>query len=126
MTCLGRVTVPPPANRRVYSRVRLNLVSSTSMPDLLGALHVDPVEPAAAYLGGKRNLAKRLVRILDSQKHDTYAEPFVGMGGIFLRRSTQPAAEIINDISGDVVTFFRVLQEHYPYFTDMLRWRLAR
>ncbi len=86
---------------------------------------VKPVRPAAGYIGGKRNLARRLCALIDSIEHDGYAEPFVGMGGIFLRRSTQPAAEIINDISGDVVTFFRVLQEHYPYFIDMLRWRLA-
>lgn len=32
---------------------------------------------------------------------------------------------MINDISGDIATFFRVLQEHYPYFIDMLRWRVA-
>ena len=47
------------------------------------------------------------------------------MGGIFLRRSVRPKAEAINDISGDVANFFRVLQEHYPYFIDMLRWRIA-
>jgi len=47
------------------------------------------------------------------------------MGGIFLRRSTRPGVEVINDISGDVATFFRVLQEHYPYFIDMLRFRVA-
>ena len=86
---------------------------------------VKPVRPAAGYIGGKRNLASRLCRLIDGIEHDGYAEPFVGMGGIFLRRSTQPRSEVINDISGDVVTFFRVLQEHYPYFIDMLRWRLA-
>jgi DNA adenine methylase len=47
------------------------------------------------------------------------------MGGIFLRRSTRPKVEAINDVSGDIATFFRVLQEHYPYFIDMLRWRVA-
>jgi DNA adenine methylase len=54
-----------------------------------------------------------------------YAEPFVGMGGIFLRRRQRPKAEVINDVSGDVATFFRVLQEHYAYFIDMLRFRVA-
>ena len=86
---------------------------------------VKPVSPAAGYIGGKRNLARRICALIDAIDHDGYAEPFVGMGGIFLRRSTQPRTEVINDISGDVVTFFRVLQEHYPYFIDMLRWRLA-
>jgi len=47
---------------------------------------VCPVKPAAGYIGGKRNLAARLVRIIDSIEHRSYAEPFVGMGGIFLRR----------------------------------------
>lgn len=84
-----------------------------------------PVSPAAGYIGGKRNLSRRLCSIIDALPHDGYAEPFVGMGGIFLRRKRQAKVEVINDISGDVVTFFRVLQEHYPYFIDMLRWRVA-
>lgn len=86
---------------------------------------VRPVVPAAGYLGGKRNLSRRICAIIDRTEHDGYAEPFVGMGGIFLRRSTRPRFEAINDISGDVANFFRVLQEHYPYFIDMLRWRLS-
>lgn len=86
---------------------------------------VRPVRPVAGYIGGKRNLARRLTAIIDQVECRTYAEPFVGMGGIFLRRSRRPAAEVINDISGDVATLFRVLQEHYAYFVDMLRFRLA-
>ncbi|MCZ4341501.1 DNA adenine methylase [Sphingomonadaceae bacterium G21617-S1] len=86
---------------------------------------VRPVRPVAGYIGGKRNLARRLTAIIDQVDCRTYAEPFVGMGGIFLRRSRRPAAEVINDISGDVATLFRVLQEHYAYFVDMLRFRLA-
>jgi DNA adenine methylase len=88
-------------------------------------VHVRPVAPVAPYIGGKARLAKRLVAMLEQIPHCTYAEPFVGMGGVFLRRSARPKAEAINDISGDVATLFRVLQEHYPYFVDMLRWRLT-
>jgi DNA adenine methylase len=86
---------------------------------------VRPVSPAAGYQGGKKNLARRICALIDATPHDGYAEPFIGMGGIFLRRSTRPKVEVINDISGDVAGFFRVLQEHYPYFVDMLRWRVA-
>ncbi|OYY89146.1 MAG: DNA methyltransferase [Sphingomonas sp. 28-66-16] len=86
---------------------------------------VRPVRPAAGYIGGKRNLAGRIVPIIDRTDQTAYAEPFVGMGGIFLRRRRRPTAEFINDISGDVVTLFRVLQEHYPYFIDLLKFRLA-
>jgi DNA adenine methylase len=86
---------------------------------------VRPVAPAAGYIGGKRNLAGRLVPLLDRVEHDGYAEPFVGMGGIFLRRRSRPRVEVINDVAGDVATFFRVLQRHYAYFLDMLRFRVA-
>lgn len=87
--------------------------------------NIAPVVPAAGYLGGKRNLARRICAIIDATPHQGYAEPFVGMGGIFLRRSARPKVEVINDISGDVATFFRVVQEHYPYFIDMLRFRIS-
>jgi DNA adenine methylase len=86
---------------------------------------VRPVSPVAGYIGGKRNLAKRICAIIERTPHSSYAEPFVGMGGIFLRRSRRPRAEAINDISGDVVTLFRCLAEHYPYLVDMLRFRVA-
>lgn len=86
---------------------------------------IRPTRPAAGYIGGKRNLAQRICAIIGEVEHDAYAEPFVGMGGIFLRRRARPKVEAINDISGDVANFFRVLQEHFPYFIDMLRWRVA-
>lgn len=86
---------------------------------------VRPVSPAAPYIGGKRNLSRRLCAIIDATPHRTYAEPFVGMGGVFLRRTRRPPAEAINDISEDVTTFFRILQRHYVAFLDMLRFQLT-
>ena len=44
---------------------------------------VNPVKPPAPYIGGKNRLAKRLTTIIDADEHRTYAEPFVGMGGVF-------------------------------------------
>lgn len=86
---------------------------------------VKPVLPIAPYLGGKRNLAKKIVPILDATPHTTYAEPFVGMGGIFLRRRMQPRAEVINDFGRDVSNLFRILQRHYPQFIEFLRFQLT-
>lgn len=86
---------------------------------------VDPVKPVAPYIGGKRNLAKRLVARINAIEHVTYAEVFVGMGGVFLRRDHRPKAEVINDWSEDVATFFRVLQHHYVAFLDMLRFQIT-
>jgi DNA adenine methylase len=83
------------------------------------------VRPAAGYIGGKKQLAKDVIACIDKIPHETYAEPFVGMGGVFLRRHRAPKGEIINDRSGDVATFFRILQRHYVPFMDMLRWQLT-
>lgn len=47
------------------------------------------------------------------------------MGGIFLRRTRRPSAEVINDVSGDVACFFRCLAEHYPYLIDILKFRVT-
>lgn len=86
---------------------------------------VTPTNPVAPWLGGKRNLAKRICARLDAQPCATYAEPFVGMGGIFLRRSARPKAEVINDKGRDIATLFRILQRHYPQFLEVLRFQLT-
>ena len=94
--------------------------------DLATALQpASPVRPASGYLGGKRNLAKRLVERISAVPHTTYAEVFVGMGGVFLRRNQRPRVEVINDWSEDVSTFFRILQRHYVAFVDMLRYQVT-
>jgi DNA adenine methylase len=86
---------------------------------------VTPAKPVAGYIGGKRNLSRRLIERIAATPHALYAEPFVGMGGVFLRRTSRPSCEVINDYSDDVATFFRVLQRHYVAFLDMLRFQLT-
>ncbi|CAN7256223.1 DNA adenine methylase [Brucella pseudogrignonensis] len=86
---------------------------------------VDPVSPPAAYIGGKRQLSRRICEEISKVKHSIYAEPFVGMGGVFFRRTSAPRAEFINDRSGDVVNLFRILQRHYPQLMDTLRFQIT-
>lgn len=86
---------------------------------------VAPVRPAAAYIGGKKNLARRLTARIEATPHRLYAEPFVGMGGVFLRRRLRPKCEVINDLSRDVATLYRVLQRHYEPLMDLLKWRIT-
>lgn len=81
--------------------------------------------PVAPYVGGKRNLARRIVDLIGITPHDCYAEPFVGMAGVFLRRPEPAKAEVVNDASADVATFFRILQRHYPQFMDTLRFQIT-
>jgi DNA adenine methylase len=95
------------------------------MESSLETTPIRPAAPVAAYLGGKRNLAKRIIARIGAVPHATYVEPFVGMGGVFLRRPWRARSEVINDLSQDVTTLFRVLQRHYEALMDMLRWQLT-
>jgi DNA adenine methylase len=86
---------------------------------------VRPVVPPAPYLGGKKRLAERLAAWIGEIDHATYAEPFMGMGGVFFRRRARPKSEVVNDISRDVITLFRILQRHFPQFQDMLKYQIT-
>ncbi len=86
---------------------------------------VRPVRPVAPYIGGKRALSKRLVAIIDAEPHSIYVEPFVGMGGVFFRRTMRPRKEVINDINCEVVNLFRLLQRHYQQLLDVLKWQIC-
>lgn len=85
----------------------------------------EPAEPVAPWMGGKRRLAARIIVRIRQQPHDTYVEPFVGQGGVFLRRPFRAKAEVINDISREVINLFRILQRHYQALMDELKWRLT-
>ncbi|WPJ67975.1 DNA methyltransferase [Sinorhizobium phage Aussie] len=86
---------------------------------------VSPTLPPAAWIGGKRQLASRLVGMISTIPHTTYAEPFIGMGGVFFRRTAAPKSEVINDRNGEVVNLFRILQRHYPQFMDTLKFQIT-
>ena len=86
---------------------------------------VNPTQPVAGYVGGKRQLARRIIAAIEAVPHGLYAEPFVGMGGVFLRRTSAPRAEAINDMSRDVAGLFRILQRHYQAFMDTLKWQIT-
>jgi|GEM_PF-5832106 len=86
---------------------------------------VEPVQPPAAYIGGKKELAQRIALLIEQIPHRLYAEPFIGMGGVFFRRRYAPKCEVINDISGDIINLFRILQRHYPQFMDTLKFQVT-
>lgn len=86
---------------------------------------VRPVSPVVSYIGGKRKLTPSILPWIEAVPHVCYAEPFIGMGGVFLQRRYAPKVEIINDRSREVATFFRVLQRHYVHFLDVMKWQIT-
>lgn len=69
-----------------------------------------------SYIGGKNRLAKRLIEIFP--QHTTYVEAFAGGAQVFFHKEPS-RVEVLNDLDGEIVNFYRVCQEHYE---ELLRY----
>lgn len=66
------------------------------------------MKPPFAYYGGKTTLADAIVALLPEHNH--YVEPFAGSLAVLFAK--QPSrAETVNDLDGDLMTFWRVLRD---------------
>jgi DNA adenine methylase len=86
---------------------------------------VSPAAPVAPWLGGKKILHRKIIERIEAISHATYVEPFIGMGGVFLRRSWRPKAEVANDLNGEITNLFRILQRHYPQLLEVMRFQIT-
>lgn len=75
------------------------------------------------WIGSKRRLADAIIPLLPA--HECYCEPFAGSAAVFFRKPPS-ALEILNDVCGDIVNFFRVIQRHAPEFLRMFAYSIAR
>nr|DAF65158.1 MAG TPA: DNA adenine methylase [Myoviridae sp. ct2AC8] len=96
-----------------------------STQNIINFESVKPINPIAPYLGGKRLLAKTIVPLIEKIPHNIYCEPFMGMGGIFFRRTQKPKCEAINDINSEIVNMFRMVERFPDYLADMLRFKIC-
>lgn len=67
------------------------------------------LKPPFAYYGGKTTLAPQIAKLLP--EHDHYVEPFAGSLAVLLAKEPSPM-ETVNDLDGDLMTFWRVLRDH--------------
>ena len=66
------------------------------------------LKPPFAYYGGKTTLAPQIAKLLPD--HDHYVEPFAGSLAVLLAK-TPAKAETVNDLDGDLMTFWKVLRK---------------
>ena len=73
-------------------------------------------------MGGKSRLVSTLVPIIEATPHDAYCEPFCGAAWVLFGKPPGVSkCEVINDADGELVRFFRVIQNHYLPFIDLYR-----
>lgn len=60
-----------------------------------------------SWIGGKSKLAKDIIRHFPH--HRTYIEPFFGAGWVFFKKEPSKI-EIINDLNGSLINFWKVVQ----------------
>lgn len=61
------------------------------------------------WYGGKHYLAARLVALMPP--HTTYVEPFAGGLSVLFAKDPEGVSEVVNDLNGDLVNFYRVLRD---------------
>ncbi|QVN18994.1 DNA adenine methylase [Burkholderia pyrrocinia] len=79
-------------------------------------------QPIIPWMGGKRRLADVLIPRFPP--HACYVEVFAGSAALFFMRP--PAdVEVLNDLSGDIVNLYRVVQHHLEEFVRQFKWALS-
>jgi DNA adenine methylase len=83
--------------------------------------HADSkITPPIKRHGGKHYLANRIIALMAPHTH--YVEPFFGAGGVLLHKAPQGVSEVVNDIDGELICFWRALQSEEQF--EKLRRRI--
>ena len=72
-------------------------------------------------MGGKRRLAKQIIPLFG--KHTTYVEPFCGGAALFFNKE-EAKVEVLNDMNGELVNLYRIVQHHLEAFLQCFKWAL--
>lgn len=66
------------------------------------------MKPPFPYFGGKQRLADKIVELFPP--HESYVEPYCGGLSVLLAKP-KAKLETVNDLDGDIITFWRVLRD---------------
>lgn len=80
-------------------------------------------QPIIPWIGGKRRLADRIFPLFP--RHSCYVEPFAGGAALYFLRPVPAEVEVLNDVNGDLVNLYRVVQHHLEEFVRQFKWALS-
>lgn len=80
-------------------------------------------QPIIPWIGGKRRFADRIFQLFP--RHSCYVEPFAGGAALFFLRPVPAEVEVLNDVNGDLVNLYRVVQHHLEEFVRQFKWALS-
>jgi DNA adenine methylase len=75
-----------------------------------------------SYIGGKNRLADQIIQMFP--EHKTYVEPFAGGAQVFFHKAPSKV-EVLNDLDGEIVNFYRVCQSHYEELIRQFKFLLV-
>lgn len=78
--------------------------------------------PMVPWVGGKRRLAPHILPLFP--EHTCYVEPFAGAAALFFLKPAVKV-EVLNDVNGELVSLYRVVQHHLEEFVRHFKWALA-
>lgn len=78
--------------------------------------------PFLPWIGGKRRLAPLILPMFP--EHSCYVEPFAGAAALFFLKEPSKV-EVLNDINGELVNLYRVVQRHLEEFVRQFKWALS-
>jgi DNA adenine methylase len=71
------------------------------------------------WVGGKNRLARHIIDLIP--KHKCYIEPFAGGAQVYFHK--QPSeVEVLNDLDGEIVNFYRICQYHHQELIRYLQF----
>jgi DNA adenine methylase len=78
--------------------------------------------PVIPWVGGKRKLARQILPLFPA--HTCYVEPFCGGAALFFMKG-RAEVEVLNDLDGDIINLYRVIQHHLEEFIRQFKWALT-
>ncbi|MBI5587709.1 MAG: DNA adenine methylase [Deltaproteobacteria bacterium] len=74
------------------------------------------------WIGGKRRLAPQILPLFP--QHVCYVEPFAGGAALYFLKEPSKV-EVLNDVNLDIVTLYRVVQNHLEESLRHFKWALT-